>query len=507
MLKKHLWVWLSQIFGSNASAFSDKLMHSFANDPEAVYNATESELHEAIPNSERTVQTILRRDLNQAGAILSLCEKNNIGVLTPDSPLYPSGLRSITGRPLALYYKGTIPDFAEYLTVGVVGTRRVSDYGANAAYTIAYDLAKSGAIVVSGMAEGTDGIAHRGALDALGFTVAILGSGIDVVYPKKNAKLYSELILNGLIMTEYAPGTPPNGWRFPQRNRLISGISSAVLVVEAAEKSGSLITADYAKKQGRLLYSIPGKVGEYTSLGTNELIRSGAKMTTCANDIITDFLPLYPHTLIPSNKAHLPKKQDNLVAQARPTVPPTPPAPPSELEYVDDPKGASYLSLEVDPRLEAARKALEERINQVKKLMLDSPEENVNEEGYTIPAFWKKEPRAQRLPKLSPPPPPDVQPAEDDEYIPEKRTKEPRTPKGAPRLEIPEGDRSSSSKSKESPKISERKKTLSTESLSEDERKIVEVLSRIERASTDDFHSAELPIHILLSTLTVREIR
>lgn len=292
MTDRRYWLWLSLKF-KPGSATCDNLLHYFGNDPKAIYEADEQAILKFRPNDKQLVSILSDKSFTRVNRILDFCERENVGLLTPDSKHYPSQLMRITGRPPVIYYKGRLPDFNAHPTIGVVGTREVTPYGSSSAYTIAHDLASAGAIVVSGLALGTDTASHRGALDASGHTVAFLGCGIDVVYPKENTKLMQEMITRGTVMTDYPPGSRPEGWHFPIRNRLISGIAHGILVVEAPDRSGALITASHALKQGKLLYAVPGKVGELASVGTNKLIRDGAKMVTNASDILSDFSELF----------------------------------------------------------------------------------------------------------------------------------------------------------------------------------------------------------------------
>ena len=193
-----------------------------------------------------------------------------------------------------LYYKGILRDLEQDVCVAEVGTRTMTEYGSRAAYSVAYDLAKAGVVVVSGMAKGVDGMAHRGALDGGGYTVAILGCGIDRVYPPEHADLMRQIMKNGVVLTEYKPFSEPKGAHFPLRNRIISGLSQGTVVIEAPRGSGALITARTALEQGRDVFALPGKVGEMTSIGTNELIRDGAHIVTSAADILLEYQPLYP---------------------------------------------------------------------------------------------------------------------------------------------------------------------------------------------------------------------
>jgi len=292
MLDCRYWIWLSLKFDAG-SVTCDALLQSFNQNPKLIYEADRDTLEPFCKNKSILLNLLLDKSLENVYKILEFCEKENIGILTQDSPQYPSSLLRIVGKPIVLYYKGIIPDFSKKLTVGVVGTRNVTPYGSTSAYTVSHDLASAGAIVVSGMALGTDTAAHRAAIDAKGCTVAFLGCGIDRVYPRENTRLMQEIIENGAVMTDYIPGSKPEGWHFPVRNRLISGVSHGVLVVEASAKSGALITASHALKQGKLLYAIPGKVGELASVGTNQLICDGAKTVTSSNDILSDFSGLF----------------------------------------------------------------------------------------------------------------------------------------------------------------------------------------------------------------------
>lgn len=286
------WLWLSLALDQGSTRL-DKLLHAFNYDPRALYEADRSSYEPFCTNHPRSLNALTNKSMDEVYKVLDFCEKNNVGILTYDDDKYPSPLRAIQGKPPVIYYKGTVPDFSKNLSISIVGTRNVTSYGSSAAYTISHDLASAGAIIVSGMALGTDTAAHRGALDAKGTTVAFLGCGINVVYPKENAKLMDEIIATGAVMTDYPPFSRPEGRHFPVRNRLISGVSHGVLIVEAAKKSGALITANHALNQGKLLYAIPGRIGELTSEGSNELLMTGAQTVTKSSDILDDFRTLF----------------------------------------------------------------------------------------------------------------------------------------------------------------------------------------------------------------------
>ncbi len=286
------WLWLQCVCGEG-SVLPEMLMSHFGS-IEAVYGAEESDYEKVAGITARSVNKLADKSLDKAREILAYCKNEGIGILTPDSPLYPKRLNRIPCKPAVLYYKGIMVDLDREVCIAEVGTRDMTEYGSRTAYTMAYDMARGGAVVVSGMAKGVDGMAHRGALDAGGYTVAVLGCGIDRAYPSEHVELMKEIMKCGVVMTEFRPFTPPIGRNFPMRNRIVSGISLGTLVIEAPKKSGALITAETALKQGRNVFAIPGKVGELNSEGGNVLIQSGAKMVTGATDILVEYQNLYP---------------------------------------------------------------------------------------------------------------------------------------------------------------------------------------------------------------------
>ena len=291
------WIWLQCVLGEG-SILPEVLVSHFGSIG-AVYEAEDYEKVAGI--TARSVQKLADKSLDRAREILAYCKNEGVGILTPDSPLYPKRLHGIPCKPAALYYKGTMVDLDREVCIAEVGTRDMTEYGSRNSYTMAYNMARAGAVVVSGMAKGVDGMAHRGAIDAGGYTVAVLGCGIDRAYPSEHAALMKEIIKSGVVLTEFRPFTPPVGRNFPMRNRIVSGISLGTLVIEAPKKSGALITAETALKQGRNVFAIPGKVGELNSEGSNVLIKNGAKMVTSATDILVEYQNLYP-TKIDLNK-------------------------------------------------------------------------------------------------------------------------------------------------------------------------------------------------------------
>ena len=253
---------------------------------------------------------LLRHDLSAAEETLSDCAKAGLQVLTYDSPLYPRRLKAIYDPPIVLYYRGTLPDFDKLPTIGVVGTRHPSVYGRQAAKRLGGEIAAAGGLVVSGLAEGIDGAAMEAALSAGFPAVGVLGCGADVVYPRKHKALFQETERLGCILSEYAPGSPPLGWHFPRRNRIISGLSCGVVVVEAPERSGSLLTAKHALEQGRDVFVVPGNVDMESFRGSNRLLRSGAIAVSSGRDVMEEYDLLYPEKLLPKQGLDKPKKTE-----------------------------------------------------------------------------------------------------------------------------------------------------------------------------------------------------
>jgi DNA processing protein len=214
-------------------------------------------------------------------------EKLGIKILTLNDDDYPENLRQIPGAPIVLYCLGQITP-ADNLAIGIVGSRRASLYGLNNAEIFAVQLSARGITIVSGMARGVDTYAHRGALKAKGRTIAVMGSGFNHIYPAENADLAGQISTCGAVISEFPMETKPFPGNFPRRNRLISGLSLGVLITEAARNSGALITADFALEQGREVFALPGRIDSLGSMGTNALLKQGAKIVTCCDDILEE---------------------------------------------------------------------------------------------------------------------------------------------------------------------------------------------------------------------------
>ncbi len=291
MDKKIFWLWISLHFGEGTQIYRLLLSH-FGNE-EKIYNCEDVDLVGINWLSESQKYKLLDKNLNHAYEIIEWCDENNVSVISYDSDFYPESLRKLADFPAVLYCYGNMPSFNDSLAIGIVGTRKMSSRGEKNAFTLGYQLSKGGAITVSGMALGIDCTAQRGTLSADGITVAVLGSGIDVIYPKANASLYYDIAKHGAILTEYPPSTPPNGRNFPVRNRIISGLCNGIVVVEGDENSGSMITARRAKKQGRDIFAVPGPAKEYLSAGPNSLLKDGAIVAEDAIDVLEQYLDKY----------------------------------------------------------------------------------------------------------------------------------------------------------------------------------------------------------------------
>jgi len=289
------WIWLALRCGAGSE--SGSLLLTQYRSPLDIYKLTPDEIYGIVGIDDGTKQALCDKDISYPERIYEYCQRVNVGIMTLDSPIYPERLRRIHAKPLVLYYKGRIPNIDDNVLIACVGTRNCSEHGFKTAYKLGAELAEAGAVVVSGMALGIDGACARGAIAAGGLTIAVLGCGIDVIYPPRHAELYRQITEHGAVITEFAPRTSPDGANFPIRNRIISGLSLGTCVVEADRKSGALITAKLAEKQGRDVFAFPGRAGDKVSDGTNALIHEGATMVRSARDILEEYELMYPHRI------------------------------------------------------------------------------------------------------------------------------------------------------------------------------------------------------------------
>ena len=295
------WIWFAERPRVKAQT-RRKLLEHFRT-AEAVYEAGDEELGAAGTLTEAELESLGDKSTEGAAQILADCEKEGLRVLTWADRDYPDRLRNIFDPPAVLYYKGELPDFDAVPAIGIVGTRRASVYGLSAAEKMGYQIAKGGGLVISGMAAGIDAAATEGALRAGKTAVGVLGCGADVIYPRSNKKLFADMERYGCLISEFAPGTPPNKWNFPRRNRIVSGLSCGVVVVEAPEKSGALITAGTALDQGRDVFVIPGNVDVESFVGSNRLLRQGAVAVGSGWDVLSEYEALFPGRIVRDENA------------------------------------------------------------------------------------------------------------------------------------------------------------------------------------------------------------
>lgn len=289
------WVWFSALDAVGPRKRAALLRHFGT--LENLYYA-ESGDYTAVPGiTENDARDLSKKSFDAAERIIERCETEGIRILTRQDAEYPDRLKNIEAPPAALYILGTLPLVDEEVAITVVGSRRHTAYGGLVAERFGQELARGGAVLVSGMAKGIDSLAQRGALKAKGRTVAVLGGGVDVVYPAENRGLYEEILQNGAALSEYTPGTRPLGGNFPARNRIMSGLSLGTVVIEAPIHSGALITANYALEQGRDVFAVPGNIDIPENAGANELIKEGASLVTEAADILAEYVHLYPHKI------------------------------------------------------------------------------------------------------------------------------------------------------------------------------------------------------------------
>ena len=283
-------LWLSLAVGSRRGVL---LLHHF-NSTENVYAASENMFRGINGITSEDIKKLSNKSVTQAETVLEVCKRESIDILDYENSLYPQLLCNIYDFPIVLYIRGKLPpQTAPY--IAIVGTRDMTPYGKVVASRLSESLSRCGYVVVSGMATGIDSEAHIGALKADGKTVAVLGCGVDVVYPKENRELMKYIASSGAVISEYPPGTKPKSANFPERNRIMSGLCLGTVVVEAGRRSGALISASCALEQGRDVFAIPGSIANPKSEGTNSLLKDGAKPVTCVKDILEEYEFQFPY--------------------------------------------------------------------------------------------------------------------------------------------------------------------------------------------------------------------
>ena len=289
------WLWLTELPGlTNQTRLA--LLRHFPT-PEDVYYADPEEVLLTEGITREQAKLLEDKDCSGADRILADCQRLDLDLLTIQDAGYPNRLRNIYDPPCLLYVRGRLPAFDDEASIAVVGTRDCTPYGVSCAEKLGYGLAAGGAVVVSGLARGVDSAALRGALRGGGAVTAVLGNGLDVIYPPENQYLYEDVAAAGALVSEYPPGTSPEAKHFPVRNRIMSGLCVATLVVEAPARSGALITAGTALEQGRDVFAVPGPIDAPASVGCNRLIRDGAGLVSDAWDILGEYEPRFPDKL------------------------------------------------------------------------------------------------------------------------------------------------------------------------------------------------------------------
>lgn len=296
MSNKLYWVWAQDALGISASVKSDEIVSYFGN-AEKLYLAGEYEWKISGIFTNGQINRLRSTSLDNAKRIVAECEKYKIKIVTPDDGDYPSMLFKLPNLPLVLYVRGDLDCLKNKITVAMVGAREASEIGVRIARSLSASLSRSGAVVVSGAAKGIDSAAHTGALNVGAKTVAVLGCGFGTNYLPENEPLRREIAHHGALVTEYPPRTPAFGHNFPFRNRIISGLSYGTIVIEANERSGSLRTVNHALEQGRDVFAVPGDITSSMNMGTNKLLRDGAKPVFNAMDVLEEYAARYPDML------------------------------------------------------------------------------------------------------------------------------------------------------------------------------------------------------------------
>ncbi len=285
-MNRKYWVGLSLIQGIGSLRVK-RLMEYFGT-PERVWKASKEELLAVPLFGPKLVQSIINTRLElDLDSFLQACKEKEIHILCLEDSEFPVNLKQIYDPPPVIYYRGRL-NKEDLFSIGIVGSRKMTPYGRRVTCMLVKELVRNGFTIISGMARGIDGIAHQTALEEGGRTIAVLGSGVDIIYPKEHTKLYSEIIQSGAVLSTFPPKTAPEKGNFPARNRIISGLAYGTVVVEAGLRSGALITAEQALEQNREVFAVPGSIFGTMSQGTNRLIQNGAKLTTCVQDILDE---------------------------------------------------------------------------------------------------------------------------------------------------------------------------------------------------------------------------
>ena len=341
------WIWFAEL--KNVTLLQKHRLLERFGDPEELYHTSPAALQDSGVR-----EALQEKDLKPAEEILRVCNDKGIKLLPVSDGAYPVKLRNTPDAPILLYYKGILPDWDSVPFIGIVGTRKASAYGLQVAHQMGKQIAACGGFVVSGGAFGADTAAMQGALEAGKPTVGVLGSGVDVVYPRSNRRLFEAVVENGCLISEYPPGSEGLPWHFPARNRIISGLSSGVLVVEAPKKSGALITAQRALEQGRDVFVVPGNINTLSCEGSNALLQEGATPVFSGWDVVSCYEFLYPGKVQKSKVAGFYTGEQPVAKVAqKPAIPMDAPEKPEKAQKksIDNQAFSNYSDL--DDRLSA----------------------------------------------------------------------------------------------------------------------------------------------------------
>ncbi len=346
------WLWLAHRPNLNDHQ-KLQLVQSFQT-PQGVYQA-ESGDFDAFPTITGQGKIALaEKDLSPYQKVLEYCQREQIRILTIFDPAYPRRLFNIYDPPPVLYYKGTLPQFDGVPVVSVVGTRRSTAYGQATAMRLGLEISQCGGMVVSGLAAGIDAAAMTGALQSGRPTVGVLGTGVDVVFPRENKALFWQVEQCGCLLSEFLPKTPGFKWNFPRRNRIISGLSVATVVVEAPERSGALNTARQALNQGRDVYVVPGNIDLPSFVGSNRLLSEGAGSVTSGWDVLREYQSLFPDKIRKAEPAKRAEVMLKAVSAASKMKQKPGKEPPVSKKDVDNKASAPYIDINISlPTLSA----------------------------------------------------------------------------------------------------------------------------------------------------------
>lgn len=312
------WIWFAELTGLTCAQKQQLLQHF--RDPEEIYHSDTDAFSKLPGMTEKMLEALENKDLTYAQGVLSSCTDKGIGILTLLDENYPAKLRNTYDPPMVLYYKGKLPDWEQTPLIGIVGTRKATPYGMRAAYRYGGQIAACGGMVVSGGAAGIDTMALEGALAAGGTVMCVFGSGVDVYYPARNKALFEEISVQGCLISEYPPKAEPLSWHFPRRNRILSGICNGILVVEAPQKSGALITARLAMEQGREVFAVPGNVDVDACAGSNALLQDYGIAALSGWDVVKEYQALFPGKIVKRDTPQTVEQKLPKVAQT-PTIP------------------------------------------------------------------------------------------------------------------------------------------------------------------------------------------